>query len=206
MQASHVRRSQAERREATRRALLDATFESLAVDGYSATTVTEVARRAGVSVGALQHHFPAKADLVAAALQDVYERRQSEFVQRMSAVPANVDRLDAAVDVLWDLFQGPTFAAWAELWIAARTDPELAAELAPVERGFTETAETIFANLLAPAEDPANRELALAFTFAVLVGVSMYGLHAPHVSPPSPPQAVVDALKVMGRHLIPRPS
>ena len=52
---------------ATRAALLEATVQCLITQGFGGTTTTEVAHRAGVSPGALLHHFPAKADLLCAA-------------------------------------------------------------------------------------------------------------------------------------------
>jgi len=133
------RRTQAERRERTRAALLDATVSSLVDLGFSGTTTTEVAHRAGVSLGALLHHFPSKADLLAAAVGHVLERRQAEFREAMTGVAPGVDRIDAAIDLLWSSFSGPTFTAWLELWVASRTDAELAREILAVAtaRGVT---------------------------------------------------------------------
>ena len=54
------RRTQAERTTETRRRVLDAAVECLIDRGYAKTTVEEVARRAGVSLGAERHHFPSK--------------------------------------------------------------------------------------------------------------------------------------------------
>ena len=111
---------------ATRAALLDAALESLVERGYAATTTIETARRAGVSRGAQLHHFPTKAELLTAAVEHLLERRLAEFRDALAALDPSRDRLDAAVDLLWAMFQGPAFVAWVELWIAARTDPELA--------------------------------------------------------------------------------
>ena len=36
------------------------------------------------------------------------------------------DKLNASIDLLWSMYSGPTFTAWLELWVAARTDPDLA--------------------------------------------------------------------------------
>ena len=94
--------------------------------GFVGTTTTEVTRRAGVSLGAMLHHFPTKADLLAAAVGHVMQRRQDEFRKAMTNVGRDMDRLDAAIDLMWEAFNGPTFHAWLELWVAARTDPELA--------------------------------------------------------------------------------
>jgi len=52
---------------ATRRALLDATLSLLAERGESGIRVTEVARRAGTTTGAIYSHFRDRAELLAAA-------------------------------------------------------------------------------------------------------------------------------------------
>jgi AcrR family transcriptional regulator len=60
------RRTQQERSEATTAALLDAARELFAQDGYAATSLDAVVARAGVTKGALYHHFEGKHDLFAA--------------------------------------------------------------------------------------------------------------------------------------------
>ena len=57
----------------------------------------------------------------------------------MAEVPEADNRLDAAIDILWDLFQGDTFAAWYELIIAGRTDPDLRPHVALVAGRLAET-------------------------------------------------------------------
>src|ERR1041385_7343752 len=63
--------TQLERVEAMRARLLDATADLLAERGFTATSTNDVVRRAGVSRGALAHHFPTKADLMAAASEHI---------------------------------------------------------------------------------------------------------------------------------------
>src|SRR3954463_8088225 len=117
--------TQAERTASTRARLLDAALDVLTEQGYAATTTVEVAKRAGVSRGAQLHHFPTKAELLAAAVEHLYARRREEFRAALGAMPDGVDRIDAAVDLLWSMFSGPTFVAWLELQVASRTDPDL---------------------------------------------------------------------------------
>src|SRR3954469_18310436 len=105
----------------TRAALVDAAVECLIEQGYAATTTVEVAKRAGVSRGAQLHHFPTKAELLAAAVEHLYARRRAEFRAAVAAMPDGVDRIDSSVDLLWSMFSGPTFPAWLELQVAART-------------------------------------------------------------------------------------
>ena len=65
------RRSHAERRAATRRALLDAARALFAEKGYAGVTVEEVVRRAGVTRGALYHHFEDKRLLFGAVVEEI---------------------------------------------------------------------------------------------------------------------------------------
>jgi AcrR family transcriptional regulator len=68
-------RTQAQRRDEMRRVLLDAAVDSLVEHGFAGTTTLEVQRRAGVSRGALLHHFPSKAELLVATIGHLAEMR-----------------------------------------------------------------------------------------------------------------------------------
>jgi len=75
LDSGRLPRTQQQRREETRRALLDAAVESLIEVGFARTTTLEVQRRADVSRGALLHHFPSKAELLVAAVDHLAEMR-----------------------------------------------------------------------------------------------------------------------------------
>ena len=197
------RRTQAERREHTRTALLDATVDCLVDLGFSGTTTTEVTRRAGVSLGALLHHFPSKADLLSAAVGHVLQRRQAEFLKSMADLGPGADRLEAAIDLLWAAFSGPTFTAWLELWVAARTNPELAAAIAGVDEEFVRTSEELFRELFPPEEYPDVSGVGLRFAFAVMDGAALQRL-IPHGVDDGQP--AIDALKEITRRLVVEPA
>src|ERR1041384_6583517 len=147
VRVAQQRRTQAERTARTRAAILEATVACLVERGYHGTTTTEVAHRAGVSLGALVHHFPAKADLLTAAVAYVMELRQGEFRKAMANVEPGADTLDAAIDQLWAAVWGPAFEAWLELWVAARTDAQLAEAMLRVEDEFARSSEETFREL-----------------------------------------------------------
>jgi AcrR family transcriptional regulator len=128
------RRTQEERRAATRGALLDATIDCLIEYGYANTTTTKVVERAGVSRGAQVHHFQTKASLVAEAVVRLAERRGDELRREIERLPQGHDRITSALDLLWKVHSGPLLQASLELWVAARTDRELRESLVPVER------------------------------------------------------------------------
>lgn len=119
------RRSQADRSEAMRTRLLDATIECLAESGYGQMSTNDVVRRAKVSRGALAHHFPTKADLVTAAAERLVESRGKEFRERLSAVEPERRTPDEALAVLWSFYDDPTGLALIELTVASRAYPEL---------------------------------------------------------------------------------
>ena len=148
------RRTNQERSATTRAAILGATIEQLAEHGYARTTTVEVAQRAGVSRGALVHHFPTRSDLVLSALEYLCERRLQELEAGIAALSRTEDRLSAFVDLMWSTFEGPLFLAQLELWMAARSDPELFALLLPLERGFGKRLSELCADAVGDAAGP----------------------------------------------------
>src|SRR6476659_72106 len=99
-EAVRVPRTQQQRRDETRRALLDAAVESLIEVGFSRTTTLEVQRRAEVSRGALLHHFPSKAELLVAAVDHLAEMRARQLKLLSNALPASDrerERTDAVI-------------------------------------------------------------------------------------------------------------
>jgi AcrR family transcriptional regulator len=158
--ATQPRRTQEERRASTRAALLDAALECLVEHGYEGTTTGRVCERAGVSRGAHQHHFGTRPALVAAALEELAMRRGEDIRREVAALPPGEERIEQALDVIWGWFTGPLFEASVDLAAAARTDEELRASLAPVERRLShETLRCCRAMLAADAEDPRRDQL-----------------------------------------------
>ena len=149
-----TRRTNQERSATTQAAILDATIEQLAEHGYGRTTTVEVADRAGVSRGALVHHFPTRSDLVLAALEYLCERRLEELEAGIARLSATADRPSAFVDLMWSTFEGPLFTAQLELWMAARADPELFDRLYPLERGFGKRLSELCAEALGDGAGP----------------------------------------------------
>lgn len=127
------RRTQEQRSSEMRVRLLDATIECLVEYGYAGTTTPRVAERAGVTRGAQVHHFGSKTDLVVAAVSHLAQRRTEAAMKEIGRVRGGSDPLGTALDFMWELHQGPLFIAAMELWVAGRTDPELAAEVRKVE-------------------------------------------------------------------------
>jgi AcrR family transcriptional regulator len=111
--------------------LLAAAVECLIDRGYSATTVVEVQRRAGISRGALQHYWPSRAALVVDAVKALFDAMVAQLRADMTARAAAIkgadpaQRVMVAIELLWASLDSSLFGAELELWIAARRDPDL---------------------------------------------------------------------------------
>jgi AcrR family transcriptional regulator len=171
--ASPVRRTQKERRDATRTALLEAALESLCDSGLLRFTTTDVCARAKLSQGALFRYFPRKASLLAATSEHLFATLRDEYEARFSKLPAARRNLPEGVRLLWKSMTDPRLAAAFELYTAARTDPELRDALAPIVRAHVTRLRELAHSLL-PDHAGLDRE---QFETAVdLVVLSMQGL------------------------------
>ncbi len=195
------RRTQAERTEATRGALLAAARRLFAERGYDGVSAEQVVRAAGVTRGALYHHFGGKPEL----LDAVYEQLEREVTERIARVvlgselESPLEAMRAGVGAFLDecaqpevrqivLHDAPAVLGW-ERWreIAAANglgliEASLAAaieagEMRPLPVG--PTAHVLLgaldeaAMLAARSEDPASRAEAAVVLGALLDGLAV---------------------------------
>jgi AcrR family transcriptional regulator len=106
----NVKRTQAERSQSTRTALIVAARALFAEQGYSGVGTEEIVRAAGVTRGALYHHFKGKRELFEA----VYERIEAELAERIAAGALSANATSPM----------EAMRAGAEMFLAASTEPE----------------------------------------------------------------------------------
>jgi AcrR family transcriptional regulator len=180
-----IHRSNRERTSATRTRLLDAALAALVDVGYAKASTVEICRRADAPRGTLLHHFPTRSSLMCAAISYVWERRLLELRRAVEVPEPPTDGngngssngsgngggngsgnggSPKAVDLLWQMYSGPTYDAWMELVVAARTDAELRSELRSVWRRFDTRLQSTLAELF-----PGSSQL----TVAALSGLSL---------------------------------
>jgi AcrR family transcriptional regulator len=151
-----------DRSRVTRRRLLDGCVTCLAERGWNATTVGEVAARAGVSRGAAQHHFPTREDLINATLEDMFERMDQRIAELASASTGR-ERTDETVAAVLEFYTGPEFKAALHIWTAAAADPALREAMLPLEAGLGRAAHGAVVRLLGVDDrDPVVRGLVQA--------------------------------------------
>jgi len=172
--AATTRVPQEERSRAMRARLLEATVELLVERGFAGTSTTLVSERAGVSRGAQLHHFPTKNDLVLAAVEHLSEVRGRELAEAARDLPTGRRRTRAVLDMLADHVTSPVFTAALELWVAARSHPDLRHQLIPAEqRVNAELAEICRAYVTA-------HPVQIRLTLDLLLGRGVSGLLTAH--------------------------
>lgn len=118
------RRSQKDRSESMQRRILDATLRCIGERGYLSVSLQDIADMAGVSRGAITHHYPSKLDLTSAAIHHFVQWRYD----RVHAAFEGKENLELRerLDILWKEFH-EIFPITFELIVALRADKDLLA-------------------------------------------------------------------------------
>lgn len=165
---------QAQKSAATRNLIIEAAIKCFVELGYARTTTTAIADKAGLSRGAMLHHFPSKVDIVRAAVEHLHAKRLRAFRRAVQLSPTAGDRIRANLDAYWQHVRHPMFVAFFELVVAARTDPELAQILRPAQEAFEQewhrTAREVFTEW---NTDDETFDVALDLTRYVLEGMAI---------------------------------
>ncbi|MFD2580192.1 TetR/AcrR family transcriptional regulator [Novosphingobium colocasiae] len=123
--AKPQRRTQAERSEAMRARLAAAAFETISQGGFNALRMRNVANAAGVSQGALMHHFPDKNMLVLAAVEQALELARHDSDASALAPDASPETvLRALIDDLHGFFFSDRFWVAIGITLEASRDQE----------------------------------------------------------------------------------
>ena len=155
----------------TRARLVEATIRCLLKFGYSGTTTPKVAAEAGLSRGAMLHHFENGGALMQATIAELLDRRLRAFRRAVANPSSDVRTL---VRTYWKQLLSPAFAAFIELAIAARTDKSLARILEPAQADFRERWYELAVQLFPSWQQDRNAfDLALALTQNTVEGMAI---------------------------------
>lgn len=165
-----------EGRQATRARLLDAAVASLIEVGVGRTTTLEVQRRAASSRGALLHHFPSHAELLAATVGELVRRNEQGLGLTRARLNDVADPVERAVQTLAAIVSQPSFMAELELWAVARTDEELRATLIAAERGARRDLERVLAEVFFAVRDRPGYAAVVALSYEFVRGLALSGI------------------------------
>jgi AcrR family transcriptional regulator len=116
------RQSQAERLAATRRKIVDATIACIDELGFHNTTIQNVAARAGVTVGGVQHHFGSKSQLLQGVLQDSFQTMALDLNHVLTEGKLLQERVELFVDACWEHCNSPAFQASLQILQGLRNE------------------------------------------------------------------------------------
>lgn len=123
--------------EERRMRILGATAECIAEQGYDGVRLRDVARRAGVSVGLIQHYFDTRDALLRQAIKHLSEQLAGRFTSVGTQQDSAWQRIESLVDQLCAV---PDLQAHSFMWIAfaaaVSKHPELEPELKNVYRSW----------------------------------------------------------------------
>jgi AcrR family transcriptional regulator len=125
--AKRERRSNPDRSATTRKQILEATIRCLHDHGYGAVTNIRVADAAGVSRGAMMHHFPTRQALLVATIEYAYTKLATWRANELAKLEPGLPKFRALIDLAWATSRMPEGLAVNEVRIGSRSDPEIAA-------------------------------------------------------------------------------
>lgn len=197
MSEVHVlRRTQEQRTAETRAALFEAAVTTISRLGYNRASNAEIADEAGVSRGAITHHFATRAAFIAEVVKWVFDQEVAAYreIQRERQIGARVSDWP---EISWEVLSRPSGIAVLEIFVASRSDPELASLIKPAQNAIEEAAATAFFDRIgATVRDPAAIRL-------VVWAVRGMALGRDFIDDPDSMQASVDLLSSMFERLSP---
>jgi AcrR family transcriptional regulator len=166
------RQNQEERSRQTQARVTQATIECILEKGIRATSTVDVARLAGVSRGALVHHYPSKTLLMQAALEDLLSREVESVREMAVKVRAGELNFDSLLKALHEHFKGDLYMVTLEYLTNARTDPDIMKVLVPLAANFNDSLEQIWEQLVASASHTSHQNrVALNATLCMMRGM-----------------------------------
>ena len=148
--AEPARRKQS--REERRTQLIEATIETIALRGYARTTLSEVARTAGLSHGLVNFHFETKEKLLEETLAFLAEEYRENWMARHDAAAADpASQLDALIHADFEpaICTPSRLSAWCAFWGEAQSRPLYQERYGANDEAYNRNLENVCARLMA---------------------------------------------------------
>jgi AcrR family transcriptional regulator len=169
---TRVRRSHAERTAETRAKIIDAVVDTIAERGFQGTTAQAITSRAGVTWGAVQHHFSGKDGLLLAVLEDSFRRFDEQLGDVAPADTTLEERVSVFVDRAWAHFRSRHFRSTFEI-LLNYLGREEHAEAGDWRTQMAGAWDRVWSRIFADARLPRRQSLMLQhFTVSCLSGLA----------------------------------
>lgn len=187
-----ARRTHAERSAATRQHLIATAIDVIQHRSLEEMSIHELAKSAGMTSGAVQHHFESKAVLMMNVLSELIESTvRSGELWPSPALPAR-ERAAKFVQAVWSLvYAQPRFIVAWNIYLGCRNQLEVLGHIAKLRQSVqARMHEGFFVAFPELATEP-DRDGLLGLVLSSLRGLGLLQLFAP--APQSAPPTVPDA-------------
>jgi AcrR family transcriptional regulator len=170
-------RTQAGRSAETKLRLVEASARLIGARGYARLRTADVADAAGVSRGAMLHHFPTKNALVVATLEHVFERALHLSRTRAAALAPAGDLVAAVIEDAREFFFNEHFRVSLDIVLSTSTDASLRNRILSISRKARLPVEAAWTQALEARGVPrATADNLIALTLALVRGMSIRAL------------------------------
>ena len=145
-------------KERRREQLIKATINCVAKRGFSATTMADITKEAGLSLGIVNLHFKSKDKLLLETLKYLSEEYRGHWEETLKkAGPAPADKLAALVDLDFSntICDRKKLAVWFAFWGETRSHPVYMTTCAEYDRLYVQVEAELFTEML--QDDDKNR-------------------------------------------------
>ncbi|WP_425860993.1 TetR/AcrR family transcriptional regulator [Arthrobacter sp. TWP1-1] len=176
--------------ELRKAALLDATEHVLVTSGNANATMRNFATAANVSIGHLQHYFPARSDLMRAVLERVLQRslawmRETTGIDLEIGDNTAISRTESGrivASMMQQQNDPATVRLYVEIWALAVSDTEIATVLRDFYRQYAQYVEVIIRRaqpgLAANVHQAKANAIVALLEGAVIVSAGFAGLQS----------------------------
>jgi AcrR family transcriptional regulator len=176
------RRSHAERSLVTQLELIAATIRVIEERGLDGASAFEIAKAAGVTPGAIQHHFESKKALVLSAATELVhaDDRHGSLLKWPSPTKPLAERAREAVLMLWTLvYSRSRYVTMWSLFMACRTDPEVLNHLRAERKKLRDRSQENFLATFPELDQDPDREAFAELVFSSFRGMGVVQLFEP---------------------------
>ena len=141
------RRSQKEKSADTSRRLMDATIDLLHDRGFWRMSTPDIAANAGLSRGALTHHFTGREDIIIRSFQTLLQTVTADLNRFAEQLAHERGSSDDIVDYLWSIMNNRLFYITMEILPEARNNGDFKRRLVPVVKNFHSGLDAIWSTM-----------------------------------------------------------
>jgi AcrR family transcriptional regulator len=171
------RRTQKERSSETQRKLIEAAIQLLHESGFGRLTIADVAHRAKLTSGAVQHHFSSRRALIRGVVDALYPVLHIGVDHLIVAGRSVAQRVDSLIDIYWSMYGKSEYLVFWELVFGTRELPEFRNYLRALQREIVVGAVADLVRLFADiGMQPLQAKRLFVFLTCQLRGLALVAL------------------------------